>query len=112
MVLDVRVNELYSNQEVVELIKENVNAEIYPRSVDLNSSSISINHPIVKAVNEIGIPVYGSPTLSDQTKLSCPSIKIGPGDSSRSHTANEFIYINEIEKGCEIMKKLIEKLLL
>ena len=112
MVLDVRVNELYTNEEVVELIKENVNAQIYPRSVDLNSSSISNSHPIVKAVNEIGIPVYGSPTLSDQTKLSCPSIKIGPGDSSRSHTANEFIYTDEIKKGCEIMKKLIEKLLL
>ena len=103
---------LKSFTEGVELIKENVNAEIYPRSVDLNSSSISNNHPIVKAVNEIGIPVYGSPTLSDQTKLSCPSIKIGPGDSSRSHTADEFIYIEEIEKGCEIMKKLIKKLLI
>ena len=80
--------------------------------MDLNSSSISDSHPIVKAVNEIGIPVYGSPTLSDQTKLSCPSIKIGPGDSSRSHTANEFIYTDEIKRGCEIMKKLIEKLLL
>ena len=77
-----------------------------------NSSSISNKHTIVKAVNEIGIPVYGSPTLSDQTKLSCPSIKIGPGDSSRSHTADEFIYIEEIEKGCEIMKKLIKKLLI
>ena len=112
IVIDVRVNDLYSNEEIVELIKENVNAEVYPRSMDLNSSSISNNHPIVKAVNEIGIPVYGSPTLSDQTKLSCPSIKIGPGDSSRSHTADEFIYIEEIEKGCEIMKKLIKKLLL
>ena len=60
----------------------------------------------------IFFPVYGSPTLSDQTKLSCPSIKIGPGDSSRSHTADEFIYIEEIEKGCEIMKKLIKKLLI
>ena len=99
----------YTNEEV-ELIKENVNAQIYPRSVDLNSSSISDSHPIVKAMKLVFCLWLPYSFRSDKIIMS--SIKIGPGDSSRSHTANEFIYNDEIEKGCEIMKKLIEKLLL
>ena len=98
LVLDVRVNECYTNKEIFELLKVNAPCEIKPRSLNLNSSFISIDHPIVKGGSKINIPKYGSPTLSDQSKINFPSIKIGPGDSTRSHTANEFIYLNEIKK--------------
>tara|TARA_B110000495_G_scaffold181479_1_gene176221 strand:- start:15 stop:1070 length:1056 start_codon:yes stop_codon:yes gene_type:complete len=98
LVLDVRVNECYTNKEIFELLKVSAPCEIKPRSLNLNSSFISIDHPIVKAGSIINIEKYGSPTLSDQSKINFPSIKIGPGDSTRSHTANEFIYLNEIKK--------------
>ena len=98
LVLDVRVNECYTNKEIFELLKVNAPCEIKPRSLNLNSSFISIDHPIVKGGGKINILKYGSPTLSDQSKINFPSIKIGPGDSTRSHTANEFIYLNEIKK--------------
>ena len=98
LVLDVRVNECYTNKEIFELLKISAPCEIKPRSLNLNSSFISIDHPIVKGGSIINIEKYGSPTLSDQSKINFPSIKIGPGDSTRSHTANEFIYLNEIKK--------------
>ena len=98
LVLDVRVNECYTNKEIFELLKVSAPCEIKPRSLNLNSSFISIDHPIVKGGSIINIEKYGSPTLSDQSKINFPSIKIGPGDSTRSHTANEFIYLNEIKK--------------
>lgn len=111
-VVDVRVNENYSNQEVLEVIKQNVKAKISPRSTHLNSSGIALDHPIVKAGLELGLNYYGSPTLSDQANLSCPSLKIGPGKSERSHTADEFILISEIEEGINIYTELLKKLLL
>ena len=82
-----------------------------PRSLNLNSSSIPIEHPLVKAGIELGRSTYGSPTLSDQAKLSCPSLKLGPGDSTRSHTANEFIYVSEIEEGIDLYIQLLKKIL-
>ena len=96
LVLDVRVNDCYTNKEIYELLKKDAPCEIEPRSLNLNSSMISINHPIVIGGSKINIENYGSPTLSDQAKISFPSIKMGPGDSTRSHTSNEFIYVNEI----------------
>ena len=77
----------------------------------LNSSSIPMNHELVEAGIAIGRTTYGSPTLSDQACLSCPSLKLGPGDSTRSHSADEFIYINEIEEGIKIYVELLEKVL-
>ena len=76
-----------------------------------NSSSISKSHPLVLAGVALGRNTYGSPTLSDQSVLDCPSLKLGPGDSTRSHTADEFIYINEIEQGIELYIQLLKKIL-
>ncbi|MFT5860610.1 MAG: acetylornithine deacetylase [Flavobacteriaceae bacterium] len=109
-VIDVRVNDQYSNQEVFEIINENTVSKLTPRSFRLNSSSIDQNHPIVLAGLALGKTTFGSPTLSDQALISCPSLKIGPGKTERSHTADEFIYLHEIKEGIEIYIELIEKL--
>lgn len=98
-VVDVRANEAYSLEETLEIIKKNVKSEVVPRSMRLKPSCISINHPIVKKGLEIGMNTYGSPTLSDQALMPFLSVKIGPGNSSRSHAANEYIYVSEIEQG-------------
>jgi acetylornithine deacetylase len=112
LVVDVRVNDKYSNQEIVDILQEEAPCDsIIPRSVKLNSSSIPIDNPLVIAGIEIGRSTYGSPTLSDQAVLSCPSLKLGPGDSTRSHSADEFIYVNEIEEGIKIYIELLEKVL-
>jgi len=112
LVIDVRVNDKYSNQEIVAILQKEAPCDsITPRSIKLNSSSIPIDHPLVIAGVEIGRSTYGSPTLSDQAVLSCPSLKLGPGDSTRSHSANEFIYINEIEQGIKIYIELLENVL-
>lgn len=112
MVVDVRVNDCYSNLEIVDIVQQNLpNATAIPRSTNLNSSSISKSHPLVLAGVALGRNTYGSPTLSDQSVLDCPSLKLGPGDSTRSHTADEFIYINEIEQGIELYIQLLKKIL-
>jgi acetylornithine deacetylase len=111
MVLDVRINDCYTNQEINKIILEKAPCLMVPRSLNLNSSSIHPNHVIVKAAESLGIEKYGSPTLSDQSKISFPSIKIGPGDSKRSHTANEFIFINEIEEAIIKYIELLNKIL-
>lgn len=111
MVLDVRINDCYTNREINEIILEKAPCSMVPRSLNLNSSSIHPNHKIVKAAVSLGIEKYGSPTLSDQSKISFPSIKIGPGDSKRSHTANEFIFINEIEEAIPKYIELLNKIL-
>ena len=110
-VVDVRVTDKYTNQEIVEIIKSNVTSDINPRSLRLNSSSIPKEHPIVQAGIQLGRSTYGSPTLSDQAVISCPSLKMGPGDTLRSHTADEFIYVDEIKEGVDIYIKLLEKVL-
>ena len=107
-VVDVRVNDLYSNREVLELIKSKVEVEVKERSLRLNSSSIDKSHPIVMAGEAMGRKLYGSPTLSDQSNLSCPSLKLGPGDSTRSHSADEFIYEAEVRDGLNLYVELIE----
>ncbi len=111
LVVDVRVNDCYSNKEIVALIQEDSPLTMIPRSLNLNSSSISLEHPLVKAGIELGRSTYGSPTLSDQAKLSCPSLKLGPGDSTRSHIANEFIFVKEIEEGIALYINLLNKIL-
>ena len=112
LVIDVRVNDKYSNKEIADiLIIKSPCTSIAPRSLRLNSSSIPISHPLVEAGVELGRETYGSPTLSDQAVLSCPSLKLGPGYSPRSHTADEFIYIAEIEEGIDIYIQLLEKIL-
>ncbi|WP_426062200.1 M20 family metallo-hydrolase [Hymenobacter sp. B1770] len=98
-VVDVRTNELYQNQEVVDIIRANVQSEIVPRSTHLNSSKISENHPLVRKGVAMGKQVYGSPTLSDQSMMPFETLKMGPGESARSHTPDEFILLSEIHAG-------------
>lgn len=109
-VVDVRTNEYYSNQQAYEIIRELIQSEVTPRSFRLNSSGISINHPIVRKGISLGLSYYGSPTTSDQAVLPCTSIKIGPGDSARSHTANEFIRLDELAEGFRIYVELLTDL--
>ena len=112
LVIDVRVNDRYSNIEIDKILSKNSPcSSIKARSLHLNSSSIPISHSLVEAGIALGRKTYGSPTLSDQTVLSCPSLKLGPGDSTRSHTADEFIYLNEIQEGIDIYIKLLENIL-
>ena len=112
LVIDVRVNDAYSNVEVAQILQENAPVtKITPRSLRLNSSSIPIDHDLVKAGIAMGRSTYGSPTLSDQAALSCPSLKLGPGDSTRSHSADEFIYVNEIEEGIKIYIELLNRVI-
>lgn len=106
--VDIRVNEFYSNQEVFDTICRNVKSEVVPRSFSLNSSSVSEDHPIVKRCKELGMITYGSPTTSNQAVIPYTSLKIGPGDSARSHTANEYIGLKEIEDGIDIFINLLD----
>ena len=109
--VDIRINELYTHEEILSVINQNVDAEIVPRSMRMKSSGIAVTHPLVKSGLKLGRKVYGSPTTSDKALMSCHSLKIGPGDSARSHSADEFIYVNEIEKGIDLYIKLLENIL-
>jgi acetylornithine deacetylase len=112
LVIDVRVNDAYSNQEIADILQEKSPCTtITPRSLRLNSSCISLEHNLVKAGIAMGRETYGSPTLSDQASLSCQSLKLGPGDSTRSHSANEFIYLAEIEEGIKIYVELLKRVI-
>lgn len=109
--VDIRVNECYTHEEVLDIIREHITGEALPRSVRLRSSSIDPAHPLVQAGAEMGLRTFGSPTMSDQALMPVPSLKIGPGESSRSHSADEFIEVREIAKGIEIYTGLLEKIL-
>lgn len=111
IVIDVRVNDKYSNQEVYDIISEKAPCEVKPRSLRLNSSHIDENHKVVQEGIAMGRETYGSPTLSDQASLSCQSLKLGPGDSTRSHSADEFIFVNEIEEGIKIYVELLKRVI-
>jgi acetylornithine deacetylase len=100
-VVDTRVNELYSFEEVLEVIRSHVQSEIKPRSMRMRSTSIALDHPLVKSGISLGKTYYGSPTTSDKALMSFPALKIGPGQSARSHTADEYIYLEEIREGIE-----------
>ena len=108
LVVDIRVNDCYNNNEILEIVRKHISAEVNPRSMHLNASSIPLNHGLVKAGIAIGRTTYGSPTLSDQSVLSCQSLKLGPGETLRSHSANEFIYVSEIEDGIALYIKILE----
>lgn len=109
--VDVRTTEHYTNAEVFNIIKENVNSEVTPRSLRLNSSSIALTHPFVQAGLQMGRTYYGSPTSSDQAVIPCPSLKMGPGLSTRSHSSDEFIYVAEIKEALEIYKSVLIQIL-
>ncbi|WP_185850131.1 M20 family metallo-hydrolase [Blattabacterium cuenoti] len=100
-VIDIRTNELYRNDELIQLIQNNIFSKVKPRSSHLNYSFINPKHPIILRSKLLGIKTYGSPTLSDQSIMPFPTIKIGVGDSMRSHTPNEYIYCSEIIEGID-----------
>lgn len=109
-VMDVRVNELYTFEEVLEIIRANIHSEVAPRSVRLRSTSIATDHPLVAAGIALGREYYGSPTTSDKALMPFPALKMGPGDSARSHTADEYIYVDEIREGIEMYITLINSI--
>jgi len=109
-VVDCRVNELYTFEEMLDIIKTNVQSEIKPRSTRLRSSSIALDHPVIQAGLKMKRSCYGSPTTSDKALMHFPSVKIGPGDSARSHTADEYIYIGEIKNGIELYIQLLNEI--
>lgn len=107
-VLDVRTNELYGNEEVVALLQAKMKkCRLVARSFRLHSSSISTAHPIVKRCMELGMTPYGSPTLSDQALMPFTSMKLGPGESARSHSADEYICLSEIRQALQLYEKII-----
>jgi acetylornithine deacetylase len=110
-VVDVRLNELYTMEEVLQTIRQNVQGEVVPRSTRLRSTSISMDHPIVKAGLKLGKSTYGSPTTSDKALMPFPAVKMGPGDSARSHTADEFIYLEEIKNGINDYIQILNSIL-
>lgn len=110
-VVDVRTTDVYANVEVLDIIKKHVKADVTARSTRLNPSTIDLNHPIVQSVIALGKSTYGSPTMSDQALIPIQSIKVGPGDSARSHTADEFIYLHEIEDGIRFYIDLLKHIL-
>lgn len=110
--VDVRVTDAYRNEEVLEIIKANIKSNATARSTRLKPSSISPEHPIVQAGLDLGRKTYGSPTTSDQALLDVPSLKLGPGDSARSHMANEYIYLNEIEDGINLYIEMLKSILI
>ncbi len=108
-VVDIRVTDAYRNEEVLDIIRQHVACEVKPRSVRLKPSSIPKDHAVVQAGLALGRTTYGSPTTSDQALLDIPSLKLGPGDSARSHMADEFIYLNEIDEGIRLYIDILDK---
>ncbi|WP_343565078.1 M20 family metallo-hydrolase [Sphingobacterium sp.] len=109
-VVDVRTTDAYTNEETLAIIKSHVSSEVSARSTRLKSSSIPEEHPIVQAGITLGRKLYGSPTMSDQALIPVPSLKLGPGDSARSHMADEFIYIDEIREGIDLYIAMLQKI--
>ncbi|HEU4555502.1 MAG TPA: M20 family metallo-hydrolase [Chitinophaga sp.] len=110
-VVDVRVTDKYTLEEVLAVIKQHVSCTVTPRSMRMRPSGIALDHPIVQAGIRMGKTWYGSPTTSDQALIPATSVKIGPGDSARSHTADEFIYLEEISQGIDTYIKLLTEIL-
>ena len=106
-VVDVRPNELYTNTEVLDIVRRHVSCEVVPRSTRLSSSRIDLSHPLVQRAIALGGTPFGSPTLSDQALMSFPSFKWGPGDSARSHTADEYICLSELRQAVELYVRLL-----
>lgn len=108
MLVDIRTNEYYTNEEVYEFVKEHLKSEVHAHSFRLHSSHIAPEHPLIKKCVSMGMTPYGSPTLSDQALMSFPSFKLGPGESARSHSANEFIRIDEMRHAFETYQELLD----
>lgn len=108
MLVDIRTNEFYDNEEVYEFIRQHLKSEVKAHSFRLKSSRIDPEHPLIRKCVAIGMKPFGSPTLSDQALMHFPSFKLGPGESSRSHSANEFIRISEIRDAIAKYETLLD----
>jgi len=109
--IDIRSTDIYNNEMILKDLKQNLFSEFSDPSLNLRPSCIALDHLLVETARSIGMETFGSPTLSDQTHISAPSVKMGPGRSERSHTADEFVNLSEIEEGIEKYIKLLEKFL-
>ena len=108
MLVDIRTNEFYDNEEVYEFIRQHLKSEVKAHSFRLKSSRIDPDHPLIRKCVAMGMKPFGSPTLSDQALMHFPSFKLGPGESSRSHSANEFIRISEIRDAIAKYESLLD----
>jgi acetylornithine deacetylase len=111
-VVDVRINELYTMEEVLQIVQSHIQSKVEPRSMRLRSSAIPLDHQLVKAGAVLNNNYYGSPTTSDKALMPFPTLKMGPGDSARSHIANEYIFIEEINEGIALYIQMLNQLLL
>lgn len=110
--VDIRATDAYTLEDILAEVRKHVTCSVTPRSMRLRPSGIPATHPLVRAAQSTGRKLYGSPTTSDQALIPAPSIKMGPGDSARSHSANEFIYLEEIQKGINAYTDLLNKVIL
>ena len=108
--VDIRVNEFYSFDDIINEVRKNIQSEVMPRSTRLKPSFIEESHPLVIAGSSIGLESYGSPTCSDRALMNFPTLKIGPGDSARSHSADEYIFVDEIKDGIQKCIFLLQNL--
>ena len=111
-VIDVRVNELYTFDEILDALQKNMKSKFKPRTTRMKSTSIPLDHPLVKAGIKLGKGYYGSPTTSDKALMPFSTLKMGPGDSARSHTADEYIYLSEIKEGIDIYIELLNRVVM
>jgi len=107
-VVDIRLNECYTHEQVLATIRQNINSYVKERSTRIKPSFIDEQHGFVAIAKKLGLTCYGSPTTSDMALMPWPAIKIGPGDSARSHSADEFIFVSEIEQGIDTYIQLME----
>ncbi len=110
--VDVRVNDCYTHEDIVAIIKEHVACTVKPRSMRLRATAIDAAHPLVVAGESLGLGSFGSATMSDKALMPFPALKMGPGESARSHSADEYILLEEIERGIQTYIRLLEKILL
>jgi len=110
-VVDVRSTDAYSNDEIMNIIKQHVTSEVVERSTRLQPSGLKNDHFLFDVAKKLKIETFGSPTLSDQALMPFPSVKIGPGDSARSHTADEYIHLREIEGGIQLYINLLKTII-
>ncbi|MCM1449520.1 MAG: M20/M25/M40 family metallo-hydrolase [Clostridiales bacterium] len=109
-VVDVRTTDAYTNLETLQIIRDTVTAEVTPRSTHLSASAIDSSHPLVQTIDRLGITKVLSPTMSDMALMPFPSIKIGPGDSCRSHTADEYVMIDDIRRAIDLYINIIKSI--
>lgn len=109
-VMDIRTTDAYTNEETIELVRSVVKSDVKERSTRIRASAIDESHPLVATAVELGSKVFVSPTTSDMSQMAFPSLKLGPGDSARSHTADEYINLSEIEQGIDFYTRFIARL--